>query len=229
MLRRLICNRGCSINLSYKNQQHFKYYSTEIDKNEEILNEKLAKYNLNLSKFSKKTQERLNRLQIENLISVVKNLHDFGVEWPLIIETLENYEDYSIFDRDNMKERYEVFRKLKLSPPLLNFIIARNEQIMHLNEETISHNYKNIFRYFSNPQLDILLMKSPKLLTGDLYSFQYKFTYVYTLMNLKQDEMCTSFFFNQTIDYIRERHLFLARSGYYDRYLLLLLFFIVYN
>jgi hypothetical protein len=37
-------------------------------------------------------------------------------------------------------------------------------------------------------------------------------------MNLKQDEMCTSYFFNRTIDHIRARHLFLSRSCYFDRY-----------
>jgi hypothetical protein len=213
MLRRIFINRIC-----FNKFEYFKNYSTELNKDGIILNDMLAKYNLNLNKFNKKTQERLNRLQVENVISIVKNLNDFGVDWPRIIETLENYEDYSVFDRDYMKERYEVFRNLKLSAPLINFIIARNEQIMHLNEATISHNYKCIFRYFSNTQLDILLMKSPILLTGDLFSFQYKFTYVYTLMNLKQDEMCTSYFFNRTIDHIRARHLFLSRSCYFDRF-----------
>jgi hypothetical protein len=195
----------------------FNTTTNEINTKSDELSENLLKYNLKLSKFNLKTQTRLQQSNLNELTTIIKNLHDYGIEWQRIIETLENYEDWSVFARDNLAEKFDIFRNLKLSTPLLNFIISRNEQIMHLNEITIGHQLNRLKKYFSNSQLDRLLAKTPKLLTNDFYSFQYKFTYLYCVMGFKQDEMCTSFVFNQQINHIRERHLFLTRSGFFDK------------
>lgn len=196
--------------------KNLKYYSTQIAKKDQ-LNEILGKYNLEINKFNTATRERLNCLNIEDVDLMIKNLHDFGIESPRIIEALDNYEDWSVFDRELLKEKFESFRHMNFAMPLVGYLVARNEQIMHLNEKTIGYNYSKLFEYFSRGQLEILLKKSPKLLTNDIYSFRYKFYYVYFIMNIKQDAMCTSLLFNYPIEYIRERHLFLARSGFYDR------------
>lgn len=36
-------------------------------------------------------------------------------------------------------------------------------------------------------------------------------------MKIGQDEMCKSYVFNKSLDHIRQRHLFLERSGFYDK------------
>ena len=46
---------------------------------------------------------------------------------------------------------------------------------------------------------------------------RYKFTYIFQLMRISQDEMCRSGAFNWPLEHVRARHLFLERSAFYDR------------
>jgi hypothetical protein len=86
-----------------------------------------------------------------------------------------------------------------------------------MEKRDISIRLDDLKEFFTNKQLDQVLVNSSSLLSDNLVNIRYKFSYVYTLMGIKQDEMCRTFLFNHPIEHIRERHLFLERSLFYDK------------
>lgn len=178
----------------------------------------LSKYNLNLAKFNQSTQTRLKLININDLNKIIESLQTYGIESNRIVETLQNYDDWSVLTDENLNIKFQFFSQLKLKPPTKIYLISRNKEIFNINDETLKHNLNQLKNYFTSAQLESILTKSPTLLTiNDFYAFQYKFSYLYCIMGINQKQMHTTFVFNHSIDHIRQRHLFLSRAGLYDK------------
>jgi hypothetical protein len=178
----------------------------------------LAQFKIKPTQFDANTLERIGQVDHDSVFNIVKNLNDHGMKLSCILETLKNHENWMLLNRDNINEKFEYFRQMNLSSELTEHIIAGNPVVMSDDMSKIKTNLKEIKTFFTNKQMNKLIAKTPKLLTiNDLSSFIYKFTYMYVLMGIKQDAMCTSLVFDFSIDHIRQRHLFLSRSGLYDK------------
>lgn len=180
--------------------------------------ERLKKYNLRETQFTKENQKRLKESNQDIIENIVKNLSDFGAPWQRIIEIIQNYDDLSLFiDRQYLWNRIEIIQSLNISSDLHFHIISRNTEMMTISSNSLLSQFKSLKEFFSTKNLNSLLVKSPAILTNNMDSIRYKFSYLYFLMGIKQNEMCATFVFNHSIDRIRERHLFLERAGLFDK------------
>lgn len=221
MIKKIILSRESffKINRNFltRNLSELKQNLNEpiLEKND--LFSKLSTYNIKQSNFSSKTHQRIKQMNEDFVLNSVKNLHDYGLPWQRIVDALENHEDWSKFSRDIIAERMDVLRNLRIPSETHYYIIARNPAFMNLDHKTLHYMIEQLKVFFSQKQLSKLLTKNSNLLTGNLEVFKYKFYYVFFLMGIKQPEMVSTFLFHHPIKHIRERHLFLARSGLYDK------------
>jgi hypothetical protein len=179
----------------------------------------LAKFNIKISQIDSVTLKRISEADNDLVVNIVKSLNDNGMNAPRVLETLANHENWMLLNQQNVAKKFELLRHCGLPADISEHLIAKNPEIMDIDKAAkIKTNLKELKHFLSRQQLTTLITKSPKLTTAsELNSFIYKFTYMYVLMGIKQDEMCSSFVFNHDIEHIRQRHLFLSRSGFYDK------------
>jgi hypothetical protein len=184
-----------------------------------VLFANLAKLGITSSQFDAMTLGRMAEVNSDLTLSIVKGLDELGMKAPRISETLSNHENWLLLNRENVAKKFESLRQVGLSSDISEYLIAKNPEVMEdAKMVRIRTNLDELNYFLSRQQINSVLLKSPKLATvGNLASFIYKFTYVYVLMGIKQDEMCTSLVFDHDIDHIRQRHLFLSRAGLYDK------------
>jgi hypothetical protein len=180
--------------------------------------DRLKKFNLKETQFTKENQKRLKTSDPEIIENIVENLTEFGAPWQRITEIIQNYDDLSLFNsREHLWNRIEMIQKLNISSDLHFHLIARNPQIMTIPANSLLSQFQRLKDFFSSKNLNSLLVKSPTILTNNMDSIKYKFSYLYFIMGIKQNEMCATFVFNHSIDRLRERHLFLERAGLFDK------------
>lgn len=167
----------------------------------------------------RKTIGRISLCSDDFLMNLVKNLSDHGIRDKQLVNTLKTHDDWSLLTRDKINELCEIFRSLSMKPEVFSHLISLNQSFIYTNnlKAKLENRLLDLKDFFTKKQVEFALIKSPYILIDNLDNFRYKFTYIYVLMGIKQDEMCHSGVFNYSIDYIRERHLFLSRSGFYDK------------
>jgi hypothetical protein len=164
-----------------------------------------------------KTLKRIDLCSIEYLNELTNNLNDYGITDINLAKMLKTHEDWRLLTRKQISNAIEMFRELAMKSEVYLPVMCTNPQIFTMEKRHISIRLDDLKEFFTNKQLDKVLVNSSNLLTDNLVNIRYKFSYVYTLMGIKQDEMSRTFLFNHTIEHIRERHLFLERSLFYDK------------
>jgi hypothetical protein len=167
--------------------------------------------------FDVSTLNRLSTCSNEFITNIIKNLNDYGIKDKELAFSLKNYEDWSMLDRKNLHELSNMFRKLSLNSSIFSTVMSGNSNLLQFEEKFLTHRIFDLKNFFTNKHLERILPRSPQLLTDNFDSFKYKFIYMYELMGVRQNDMCSSYVFNKSMKHLRERHLFLARSFFYDK------------
>jgi hypothetical protein len=165
------------------------------------------------------TPEVINRLAAcptEFVVDLITNLTDYGFLNRELATVLRTYDDWSVLTRKQLANSNETFRGLSLNTELFRSVFAGNPNILNADLKFLSWRLHDLKYYLTNRHLELVLPKSPHILTDNFNNFRYKFVYLYILMGVRQKEMCASYVFNHNIKHIRERHLFLTRALFYD-------------
>lgn len=182
--------------------------------------EKLSSLPVRIDKslLNKNTLDRLEACSGQFLADMVKCLSQNGMNDKHIANCLNTHDDWSLLaSRARLADVWSTFRELSLKPAVYLHLFATNAQIVRVEKRLLKKRLVDLKEYFANKYLERLLVRSPHVLTDNFDVFRYKFTYVYALMGKRQDEMSSCRMFDHSIEFIRERHLFLERSGFYDR------------
>jgi hypothetical protein len=198
--------------LNHKNNNNKQDYKKILTKN--LLSKSVAP---NIDQLNVKTLERLESCSIEFVVDLIKNLNDIGFKDKQLAAILDTHDDSSLLTRSKLIEMYDMFRNVSLKKEIFLATVMANPMLLQVKEDKLSVRLKELKRMFTNNHLDKLLVKSSRLLTDDLNYIIYKFSYVFAVMSIPQEDMCASQLFNHSMSHIRERHLFLLRSGFYDR------------
>jgi hypothetical protein len=110
-----------------------------------------------------------------------------------------------------------MFRSVSFKKELYLAVMSSNQVLSAKTERQLAMRLSELKEFFTNKHLERILPKSSNLLTDDIDYISYKFTYIFALMGIEQKEMMLSAVFSHPIKHIRERHLFLQRSGLYDK------------
>ena len=208
---KLIAN-GSSYHSNHSLAQHKQDYKKQLIK--KLLSKSKAP---NIDHINIKTLKRLESCSIEFVADLIKNLDDIGFKDKQLGALLDTHDDLSLLTRSKLVEMYDMFRNVSLKKEIFLATVTSNPMLMHVKEDRLSYRLKELKRMFTNKHLDRLLVRTPRLLTDDLSYIIYKFSYVFAVMAIPQDDMCVSYLFNHEMSHIRERHLFLLRCGFYDR------------
>lgn len=209
------------VKLSLTPCKRFHKLSTRPEINAVI--KKLAKLPVN-SKIDPKyfhltTLERIANVTDQFLSELINNLQEYGIKDRDLANTLMLYDDWSVLSRTNLSKSIEKFRTLNfLNPDLFPVLFAAEKCVLEQDKEQLKTRVNDLKEFFSKKQLNKIIVNTPCLLSGDLDSIRYKYTYVYIIMGIvDQDEMVLTRMFNYPIEHIRQRHLFLERAALYDR------------
>lgn len=175
------------------------------------------KIKLNTNHLDAGTLNRLGQCSTSFLVELVHNLNEYGIRDIQLANTLKNYDDWSILTREQISSTWDKFRELALKTEIYTTAFSTNPMIIRSDKKSLSQRLKDLKEFFTNKHLDRLLVKSPDLLTHNFDLFRYKFTYIFALMGIEQDEMCSTNVFNYPVEHLRQRHLFLYRSAFYDK------------
>ena len=163
------------------------------------------------------TLSRLNLCSNDFLANLLQNLDKYGIHDKHLTNTLNMYDDWTLLSNEKLNQMFEMFRDLSFTQDVYLELFSRNPDLIKQDQRKIEVRLNEFKYFFTNKQLNKLLIKSPHLLTCNFDQFTYKFTYLFVLMGMSQDEQSRTNVFNHTIEHIRQRHLFLSRSGFFDK------------
>lgn len=173
---------------------------------------------INTNYFDKNTINRISLSSNQFLNDLFKNLTDYGLDDKHIAKTLKLYEDWSLLSRENLAKSIELFRSTGyFKSELFPIVFSSDKCLLKYDQKTLLIRLNDLKEFFTKKQLNQLMLKTPCILSNNLDSIRYKFTYVYILMGIQQDEMILTSMFDHSIEHIRRRHLFLERSSFYDK------------
>ena len=167
--------------------------------------------------FDTNTIKRLNSCSDHFIIDLIKVLNDYEIKENFMNDILRSYEDWNVLSRSKVGEMISLFRNLSFKKEVYIAVISRNPMLSVLTEKQIKSRLTELKNFFTNKHLERILLNSSNLLTDDFDLIHYKFTYLFALMGVNQNEIILSRVFTYPIWHIRQRHLFLCRSGLYDR------------
>jgi hypothetical protein len=168
--------------------------------------------NLNIS-----TLDRLNLCSNEFLVNFLENLNNFGIKDKHLTNLLKFHDDWSILTREKLDQTFSMFRELAFTSDIYLELITRNPKLITFEKQKLEFRLNEFRQFFTNKHMSRLLIRTPDLLTCNMDSFTYKFTYLFTLMGIDQDEQSRTYVYDHSIEYIRARHLFLKRSGFFEK------------
>jgi hypothetical protein len=186
--------------------------SNQINKD---ITEKLNLLKVNSNYFDINTIKRLQLCSVDFLSDIINNFKIMGIKEKQIANMFKIHDDWSLLNKQNLNEKCQMFRELTFPSEIYLEIISKNPLLLFIDKRTLKIRLNDLKSFFTKKHIDKLIVRSPNLLTDNFDNFHYKFTYVFTLMGIEQNEMCKSNVFNYSIDYLRQRHLFLYRSGFY--------------
>ena len=163
------------------------------------------------------TVNRLAQCSPEFVTDMVKGLKEYDFDDKELARTLKNYDDWSVLTCKNFREMNQIFRELSLRSSLFRAVFSSNQNILNFDQSFLAHRLFKLKNFLTNKHLERVLPRSPQILTDNFDHFKYKFVYMYILMGVRQNEMVASNVFNYSMRHIRERHLFLMRSLFYDK------------
>lgn len=163
------------------------------------------------------TLNRLNLCSNEFLINLLLTLDKYGIRDKHLVNTLKLYDDWSVLTNDKLNQMFDMFRSLAFTQDVYFELFSRNPNLIELDQRKLEIRLNEFKQFFTSKQLNKLLIRSPDLLTCNFDQFSYKFTYLFVLMGMSQDEHARTNVYNHTIEHIRQRHLFLFRSGFFDK------------
>jgi hypothetical protein len=173
---------------------------------------------INVNYFDKNTLNRIGLSSSQFLRDLFKNLTDYGLDDKHIAKTLKLYEDWSLLSRENLAKSSELFRSTSyFKPELFPVVFSSDKCLLKYDQKKLLLRLNDLKEFFTKKQLNQIMLKTPSILSNNLDLIRYKFTYVYILMGIQQDEMILTRMFDHSIEHIRERHLFLERSSFYVR------------
>jgi hypothetical protein len=172
---------------------------------------------INTNQLDLATLDRLNLCSNDFLVDILQNLNTYGIKDVHLTNTLKSYDDWTVLTRDQLSQMFQMFRELAFTSEIYLEVISRNPKLISIEKRTLEVRLNDFKLFFTNKQLDRLLVRTPDLLTCNFDSFDYKFNYLFTLMGSSQDEQSRTNVYNHSIEHIRSRHLFLKRSGFFDK------------
>ena len=198
--------------------------STSLDKDQQIENLKIMVNRLkalpidvDTKFFDKNTLIRLASCSDSLIIDLVNNLNVYDIKSKYMSDILRTHDDWNILTRAKLNEMIDMCRSLSLKKEVYLAIISKNKLLSSIAERQLANRLEELKGFFNKDHLERILLKSASLLTDDLDSISYKFTYIFALMGIEQKEMMLSAVFSYPINHIRERHLFLLRTAFYDK------------
>lgn len=172
---------------------------------------------INTNQLDLATLDRLNLCSNEFLADLLHNLNTYGIRDTHLTNTLKSYDDWTILTRDQLSQMFQMLRELAFTSEIYLEIFSRNPKLISTEKRVLELRLNDFKFFFTNKQLDRLLVRTPDLLTCNFDHFDYKFNYLFTLMGVSQDEQSRTNVYNHSLEHIRSRHLFLMRSGFFDK------------
>ncbi len=173
---------------------------------------------INTNYFDKNTLHRIGLSSNQFLGDLFKNLIDYGLEDKHIAKTLKLYEDWSLLSRENLAKSSELFRSTGyFKSELFPLVFSSDKCLINYDQKRLLLRINDLKEFFNKKQLNQIMLKTPSILSSDLDLIRYKFTYVYILMGIQQEEIVLTSLFDHSMEHIRQRHLFLERSLFYDK------------
>lgn len=163
------------------------------------------------------TLDRMNLCSNEFLAELLLSLDTYGIRDTHLTNTLKSHDDWSVLTRERLSLVFQMFRDLSFTSDVYIELITRNPKLISIEQRSIETRLNEFKLFFTNKQVDRLLVRTPDLLTCNFDSFDYKFNYLFTLMGASQDEQSRTNVYCHSLEHIRCRHLFLVRAGFFDK------------
>lgn len=192
--------------------------SSKTKLNKDFINKiKNLPVKINTNYLDLSTLDRLNLCSNDFLIDLLHNLDTYGIKDKHLTNILKSHDDWSLLTKNKLSQTFQMFRELAFTSDIYLELISRNQQLIQMDKRKLEVRLHDFKYFFTNKQMDKLLLKTPDLLTCNFDNFTYKFTYLFVLMGIDQEEQCKTNVYDHNIDHIRQRHLFLQRSAYFDK------------
>jgi hypothetical protein len=165
----------------------------------------------------KQTLTRLASCSDSFVIDLVNNLNTYDIKSKYMSNILRTHDDWNLLTRGKLNEIIDMLRSVSFKKEVYLSVISQNKLLLNTTEPQLVKRLDELKGFFNKQHLERILLKSSQILTEDIDSIRYKFTYLFALMGIEQKEMMLSSVFSYSINFIRERHLFLLRTAFFDK------------
>lgn len=165
----------------------------------------------------KQTLSRLTSCSDSFVIDLVNNLNTYDIKSKYMSDILRTHDDWNLLRRGKLNEMIDMLRSVSFKKEVYLSVISQNKLLLNTTERQLVNRLGELKDFFNKQHLERILLNSSQILTDDIDSIRYKFTYIFALMGIEQKEMMLSSVFSYSISFIRERHLFLLRAAFFDK------------
>ena len=165
----------------------------------------------------KQTLSRLTSCSDSFVIDLVNNLNTYDIKSKYMSDILRTHDDWNLLRRGKLNEMIDMLRSISFKKEVYLSVISQNKLLLNTTERQLVNRLGELKDFFNKQHLERILLNSSQILTDDIDSIRYKFTYIFALMGIEQKEMMLSSVFSYSISFIRERHLFLLRAAFFDK------------
>lgn len=155
----------------------------------------------------------------QHFIPITQFLYKNGLNGRRTCRLVAKYPEILDIPKDVIREKIENLRELGFITSDILLVLEGFPAVLQIPEKNLKRRISDLELLFKSKDVLDLIVKSPTVLTDDPETIQEKFDYVFHEMGITQRQMMYSSLFRHSLRYIRQRHVFLVRAGYFKKVL----------
>lgn len=147
----------------------------------------------------------------------IHDLTEYGFNKEHMLPVVLGYPPILNGKMDGLSTLLETLYSLCVPSDKANELVALCPDILQLKPKAIIHRFSRLMEIFRKADIVNLLLTNPCLLVDDWSDIMDRFNYVYFRLGFEQHVMRNCQVLSRSLEHITLRHLFLERSGLYEK------------
>lgn len=150
------------------------------------------------------------------VVAMINTLLTNGLQLSHVLSLLQDFENVIDLNGKKIAEVFDALRDARIFDKNVSDIIRRNPRVLLLTKKDIGLQVGNMRQLFTTADAVTLVKQCPQVLTDDWTENQAKFSYIFHEMKVTQKQMVYASCFRHSLQHIKQRHMFLVRTGMFD-------------
>ncbi|XP_046344438.2 uncharacterized protein LOC124125205 isoform X3 [Haliotis rufescens] len=175
----------------------------------------LLSEDFNMEQVKELLMQKPGLISSRRLKQVLHLLKHYGFQVSDIFKMLMTVPDLSLLQQQLVKNLYDTLLRAGVSDTHLQEVIVKEPRLLGLDSKFILDRVTLMKQYFKKDDVLWILRQTPDVLLDNWDDILGKFNYVFSEMKVSQRQMVTAGLFSYSLEHVRNRHVFLLRTGFF--------------